>query len=211
MDPRGGSDVRKTRRNVITTNSNVVAVAAQTPGPAQRPRPVRVRLRRINAEVSEHLPPTGQEKIWWNRLGKALGTTSSDFVNASLYQLQAAARLPQGGGISELAMNGALALVEAEAPRNETEAAIVMQLACAHGATMTMLGRIGQHCTARNSTAIASAAARLMRACAGHVETLRRLRNGGNQTIRIERVNISDGGQAVIGNVQANKSEGKAA
>ena len=35
------------------------------------------------------------------------------------------------------------------------------------------------------------------------VETLRRLRHGGEQLIRIERVDVNDGGQAVIGNVRA--------
>jgi hypothetical protein len=32
---------------------------------------------------------------------------------------------------------------------------------------------------------------------------MRRLRSGGAQIIRIERVEVSDGGQAVIGNVKA--------
>jgi hypothetical protein len=35
------------------------------------------------------------------------------------------------------------------------------------------------------------------------VETLRRLRHGGAQVIRIERVDVNDGGQAIIGNVRA--------
>jgi hypothetical protein len=45
---------------------------------------------------------------------------SSDFVNASLLQLQAAAQLPSGS-ISETATNAALALIEAAAPRDEIE------------------------------------------------------------------------------------------
>jgi hypothetical protein len=34
-------------------------------------------------------PPDGESKAWWRRLKKALGTKSSDFVNTSLFQLQA--------------------------------------------------------------------------------------------------------------------------
>ena len=41
-----------------------------------------------------------------------------------------------------------------------------------------------------------------MRAYATQVEVLRRLRNGGRQVVRVEHVHVSDGGQAVIGNVQ---------
>jgi hypothetical protein len=54
--------------------------------------------------------------------------------------------------------------------------------------------------------AAATAASRLSRTFAILVETLRRLRSGGSQTIRIERVDVRDGGQAIIGNV---KQEGR--
>ena len=56
-------------------------------------------------------PPDGEERIWWDRLKKALGTASSDFVTASLQQLQAAAQFP-GSGISEVGINAALAFIE---------------------------------------------------------------------------------------------------
>ena len=34
------------------------------------------------------------------------------------------------------------------------------------------------------------------------VEVLRRLRNGGQQFVRVEHVHVNEGGQAVIGNVK---------
>jgi hypothetical protein len=46
-----------------------------------------------------------------------------------LYQLQAAARLPNSG-VSEIAVNAALAMIESEQPKGETECAIVVQMAC---------------------------------------------------------------------------------
>ena len=52
----------------------------------------------------------------------------------------------------------------------------------------------------------ASAAARLMRAYATQVETLRRLRNGGSQVVRVEHVHVNEGGQALIGNVRKDGS-----
>src|SRR3979411_1129657 len=63
------------------------------PDASQRRRPVRVRSRRITASFAKLYPPDGEGKIWWGRLKKALGTGSSDFVNASLHQLQAAAQI----------------------------------------------------------------------------------------------------------------------
>jgi hypothetical protein len=41
-----------------------------------------------------------------------------------------------------------------------------------------------------------------MRAYSAQVETLRRLRHGGDQYVRVEHVHVNDGGQAVIGNVK---------
>ena len=54
----------------------------------------------------------------------------------------------------------------------------------------------------RRVVALATAAARLMRAYSVQVETLRRLRHGGDQYVRVEHVHVNDGGQAVIGNVK---------
>ena len=174
-----------------------------TSAPEQRRPPVRVRLRRITAEQSEPYPPDGQGKMWWERLKKALGTASSDFVNASLLQLQSAAQLPCSG-ISEIGMNAALALIEAAAPKDEIQGALAVQMACTHAAAMSVLARLGGgHGTERRVVALASAAARLLRAYSGQVEALRRLRHGSDQYMRVEHIHISEGGQAVIGNVRA--------
>lgn len=163
--------------------------------------PVRVKLERINCDVAKSLPPEGSHQVWLNRLQLALGSTSVDFVTATLFQLQAAARLPNSG-LSEIAVNAALAMIENERPQNETECAIVVQMACLHSATMAVLGRIGGgHGGDRHVLAAATAVSRLSRTFAILVETLRRLRTGGSQVIRIERVDVREGGRAVIGNI----------
>jgi hypothetical protein len=167
--------------------------------------PAKVRLKRLNCNEAQAYPPDGQQKEWWNRLKAALGTASSDFVSASLVQLVSAARLPLGG-ISQVAVNAALAFIESAKPREEVETALVIQMACTHTATMAVLARIGgAHGLDRHVAMMATAAARLARAYATQVEALRRLRNGGSQFVRVEHVHINEGGQAVIGNVQQNK------
>jgi hypothetical protein len=167
-----------------------------------RKAPVRVRLERISCDVAKSLPPDGNESQWSDRLQQALGTASPEFVTATLFQLQAAAKLPNSG-LSEIAVNAALAMIEAEKPKGETECAIVIQMACVHSTTMAVLGRLGGgHGGDRHVLAAATAASRLSRTFAILVETLRRLRSGASQTIRIERVEIKDGGQAVIGNIR---------
>jgi hypothetical protein len=152
--------------------------------------------------MAQTRPPDGDSKDWWQRLNKALGTTSSDFVNASLLQLQAAARSPFGT-ISETHINAALAMIEAAAPRDEIEGALAVQMACTHTAAMAVLAKLeGAFTSEQRVVAFGSAAARLMRAYATQVEVLRRLRGGGQQFVRVEHVHVNDGGQAVIGNVK---------
>jgi hypothetical protein len=87
----------------------------------------------------------------------ALGTASSAFVVASLQRLIAAARLPNSG-ISEIAVNASLAFIEGAKPR-----------------ALAVLNRLGGAARERTVAAMASAAARLLRAYTGQVETWRRL------------------------------------
>jgi hypothetical protein len=132
-----------------------------------------------------------------------LGTASSAFVEASLHQLIAAARLPCSG-ISEIAVNASLAFIEGAKPHDEVEGALLIQMACTHTAAMAVLGIIGgAHGPNRSVAAKAAAASRLLRAYTTQVEALRRLRNGGSQFVRVEHVHVNEGGQAVIGNVKA--------
>ena len=128
----------------------------------------------------------------------------SAFVAASLQQLIAAARLPNSG-ISEVAVNASLAFIEGAKPRDEIECALVIQMACTHSATMAVLNRLGGAAGERTVAAMASAAARLLRAYATQVEALRRLRNGGCQNVRVEHVYVNEGGQALIGNVSSER------
>ena len=64
-----------------TLNKSPAPVAGQ-----RRLPPVRVKLWRADGKIAPVHPPDGEGENWWRRLNKALGTTSSDFVNASLFQ-----------------------------------------------------------------------------------------------------------------------------
>jgi hypothetical protein len=146
---------------------------------------------RADGKLAKVHPPDGEAKHWWRRLNKAPGTKSSDFVNVSLFQIQAAARSPLGG-ISELSMNAALAMVEAAAPKDEIEAALAVQMACTHTVAMAILAKLDvAFATERRVAAFGSAAARLLRAYATQVEVFRRLRSGGQHFVRVEHVHVN--------------------
>jgi hypothetical protein len=124
-------------------------------------------------------------------------------VNASLLQLQAAARSPFGT-VSETHINAALAMIEAAAPKDELEGALAVQMACTHTAAVAVLSKLDSGFgSERRIAAFGSTSARLMKAYAMQMEVLRRLRHGGHQYVRVEHVHVNDGGQAVIGNVKS--------
>ena len=155
-------------------NNSPASVAGDRPSSASPIKPLRP-----DAYVAQTHPPDGESKDWWRRLNKALGTTSSDFVNASLLQLQVAARSPFGT-ISNTHINAALAMVGAAAPKGEIEAALIVEVACTHTAATAVLAKLeGAFTSERRVVAFGSAAARLMRAYATQVEVLQRLRHGG--------------------------------
>jgi len=190
-----GQHLCKARKHIMSDEKTMIATLAKgTSRPPRRP-PVRVKLRRITASLAQAYPPDGMRKDWWERLKNALGTTSSEFVQVSLLQLQAAAMLP-GSGICEIAVNAAIAHIEAVAPEDEVQAALAVQMAGAHMAAMVVLARLGGGGgTERRVVAVATAAARLLRVYAEQVEVLRRLRRGPDQVIRIERVDVHDAGR----------------
>jgi hypothetical protein len=173
--------------------------------------PVRVKLLRRDAYQEQTCPPASEQdtKEWEARLNKALGTLSPDFVRTSLLQLQSAARSPYGT-VSEMAINAALAMIEAAAPRDEIEGALAVQMACTHTAAMSVLAKMDSGFgTERRIAAFGSTAARLMKAYVMQMEVLRRLRTGGHQFVRVEHVHINDGGRAVIGNARTTDLEGQ--
>jgi hypothetical protein len=84
----------------------------------------------------------------------------------------------------------------------DVSGALTVQMACCHTAAMAILAKLDSGFgTERRIAAFGSTAARLMKAYTMQMEVLRRLRNGGHQYVRVEHVQISDGGQAIIGNV----------
>jgi len=97
-------------------------------------------------------------------------------------------------------MNAALAMIEAAAPQNEIEGALAVQMACTHCDAMFVLSRV-HGCTQRSVSAYSAAAAKLLRAHTSQVETLRRLRTGGSQHVRVEHIHINDQARALIGSV----------
>ena len=170
------------------------------PATSRRPRrtpPATIRITGIQGNVVSFSSPGPTDSAWPKRLKTAFGTVSDEFVDMALHHLERAARMP-GEGASDMAINGAIAMIAAFAPKNEVEAALALQAPCTHMAAMAVMSRIGGAGGGpRRLPGLASATAKLLRAYCTQVETYRRMRGGGEQNIRVEHVH--EGGQAIVG------------
>ena len=95
-----------------------------------------------------------------------------------------------------------LSIIRDIAPRDPIERMLAVQMAATHVATIRSarwlantdnIAQVQAHYTGFN---------KLGRTFAAQVEALRKHRTGGEQRVTVQHVNVSDGGQAIVGNVQ---------
>lgn len=142
------------------------------------------------------------------QLHRALGTRSNEFALVAVNSLKWAGvsrghmeNQDQG----EIALNAALAFIDAIAPENELETALAIQMNGLHALTTEMLGRARQADGIETMQAYAGMAVKLQKRFTESVDTLSRLRSGGKQQVIVKHVYINgnavvgDGTQAVFG------------
>jgi len=94
------------------------------------------------------------------------------------------------------------AIVRDIAPRDGIERMLAVQMAATHVAMIRQGGRMANAEQLPQFEAHERAYNKLARTYAAQVEALRKHRNGGKQTVTVQHVNVSDGGQAIVGSVQ---------
>ncbi len=85
---------------------------------------------------------------------------------------------------------------------NSLEKMLAHQMAVCHDTAMKYVSRANMQQDPQHATRMMNLSIRAMETFQKGLLTLKRLRTSGEQHITIEHVNVSDGGQAVIGNVQ---------
>lgn len=86
--------------------------------------------------------------------------------------------------------------------RDSLEKMLVHQLAGTHAVVMEQLGQVHSREEGQASAKRLTAIARCLEAYQHGLLTLKKLRRNGNQRITVQYVNVSDGGQAVVGNIE---------
>ncbi len=101
-----------------------------------------------------------------------------------------------------------LSIVRDLAPRDAIERMLAVQMASTHVATIRQGRRMANVDQLPQFDSHERAFNKLARTFAAQVEALRKHRNGGKQTVTVQHVNVSDGGQAIVGNVKAGGRDG---
>ena len=134
-------------------------------------------------------------------LMKALGTTDDDFFEGLVKQLVNAGS--QGSTPDESGTNFILSVVKEIEPRDQIEAMLAAQMAAVHNATMTFARRLAHIGNIPQQDSAQTAFNKLARTFAAQVEALKRYRSGGEQKMTVQHVHVAEGGQAIVGNVNA--------
>ena len=102
---------------------------------------------------------------------------------------------------SEEGANFVLGVVAGIEPRDEVEAMLATQMAVTHQAAMMMARRLNQVETIPQQDSAERALNKLARTFAAQTEALKKYRAKAQQTVRVERVTVNEGGQAIVGPV----------
>jgi hypothetical protein len=145
-------------------------------------------------------PPHSDDAGFAARLLDAFGTESPAFANRAMGRLGAIMR-HKGSDPTQRELNAALAAIDAIRPTDEIEAMLAVQMVATYETAMDMLIRAKQAGLPSMLQECGSLAVKLLRTYTAQVETLARIRRGGEQRVIVQHVHISDGGQAIVGAV----------
>lgn len=107
----------------------------------------------------------------------------------------------QGRKVDQEATDFVMGFVDAMEPRDAAEALLLAQMAATHQASMMLARHLNHVDTIPQSDCAERALNKTARTFATQMDTLKRYRSKGKQTVRVERVTVQDGGQAIVGNV----------
>jgi len=128
---------------------------------------------------------------------QSIGTANEHVYTGLVGQLVDLVRAPDGT-VNEDHLNRALSLVQEIKPRDGLEGMLATQLAGLHLATMKAAARLAKV----ENIPQQDSACRMLNQCsrtfAVLVESLKKYRSNGEQIVKVQHVNVGNGGQAVI-------------
>ncbi|WP_299899962.1 hypothetical protein [uncultured Ruegeria sp.] len=137
-------------------------------------------------------------------LREVFGTDCDELASALMAHCLKALNNAESGSAGEVNDERAfmISIIHDIAPRDAVERMLAVQMAATHVATIRSARWLGATETIPQAQLHYTGFNKLSRTFAAQVETLRKHRNGGKQTVTVQHVNVEDGGQAIVGNVE---------
>src|ERR1041384_7999579 len=154
-----------------------------------------------SGELSTFKADHPNESIGFARIMEALGTTDINFTQGLLTQL--ANTGSPGREVDERQVTFMLSIINGIEPRDQLEAMLAAQMAAVHLATMTFARRLAHVDNIPQQDSAERAFNKLTRTFAAQMEALKRYRTGGEQKVTVQHVTVNEGGQAIVGPVEA--------
>ncbi|MEP2506756.1 MAG: hypothetical protein ABJH85_18690 [Paracoccaceae bacterium] len=130
---------------------------------------------------------------------EALGTFDAQFLSPLLSQI--ANSVSKRDEVEESSMQFVIGFIKSIEPQNEIETLLAAQMAAVHVCAMDSSRRYLWADTLQSKDSAERAMTKLTRTFTVQMEALKRHRAKAQQTVRVERVNVESGGQAVVGDV----------
>ena len=134
-------------------------------------------------------------------LMRAIGTTDLDFYDGRMGHLVNASR--GQNALSQSGTNFMLSVIKGIEPRDQIEAMLAAQMAAVHTASMTFARRLANVENIPQQDSAERAFNKLTRTFAAQMSALKEYRSKGEQKMTVQHVHVAEGGQAIVGNVNA--------
>lgn len=160
----------------------------------KRGAPAKVKMTR-KPDGGWSIEPTGKsEMLALLKLHETFSANSIDPVNARANELLK--YLGSVGADNEGRYNAALSFIESMKPQDQAEALLLVQMYCTHDAAIRALSQLGSAEWIPTAQTFGNLATKLLGTSHRQMETLARMRRGGEQVVK--HVHVNEGGQAVV-------------
>jgi hypothetical protein len=134
------------------------------------------------------------------RIMEMLGTTDPDFAKGIYAQLISASSRGDGR-YDAVALFFSLAAIKGKKPKDQFQVMLVAQATVTHVLTMKQATQLAEADCLPIQDSAERAYNKLARTFIMQLEALNRLETGGEQKVTVQNVSVSEGGQAIVGNV----------
>jgi hypothetical protein len=149
------------------------------------------RSKEVHVSNGEAIPAAAESVLHDTLTVPDLASVEASFERTQLL-------VQQGPGVAAMGLDAAVSIQA----KNSPEKMLAHQLAALHRAVMDQLAFAPSRYDVSDQTKCLNSAAKCMSVYQQGLETLRKLRQGGQQRITVQYVNVSEGGQAVIGSIE---------